>query len=99
MTDPQPQPSPPDPLARTWRRVGCGGMALGALGALVGALLVLPSLGTGVALVLAGGGPDSTDTLAEIRVGSALVYGSGMLFVLGLIALAVSYQFRPVEEP
>ncbi|AWT36071.1 hypothetical protein DM785_11255 [Deinococcus actinosclerus] len=74
-------------------------MALGALGALVGALLALPSLGTGVALVLAGGGPDSTDTLAEIRVGSALVYGSGMLFARGLIALAVSYQFRPVGEP
>ncbi|GGB63714.1 hypothetical protein GCM10008019_19660 [Deinococcus soli (ex Cha et al. 2016)] len=78
--------------------MGCGGMALGALGALMGALLVLPALGTGIALVLAGGGPDATDPLPEIRFGSALVYGSGMLFVLGLIAFAVSYQFRPVGE-
>ncbi len=73
-------------------------MALGALGALVGALLILPSLGTGFVLVLAGGGPDSADTLSEIRSGTALLYGSGVLFVVGLIAFAVSYQFRPVEE-
>lgn len=74
-------------------------MALGALGALVSVLLILPSLGMGFVLVLAGGGPDSTDTLADIRFGSALLYGSGVLFVLGLIAFAVSYQVRPVEEP
>jgi hypothetical protein len=74
-------------------------MALGVLGALVGALLVLPSLGTGFVLVLAGGGPDSTDTLADIRSGTALLYGSGVLFMVGLIAFAVSYQFRPVEKP
>ena len=99
MSTPQPSPAPSDPLARTWRWAGGSGMVLGMLGALVGALLVLPSLGTGFLLVLAGGGPDSTDTLADVRFGSALLYGSGVLFVLGLIAFAVSYQFRPVEKP
>ena len=99
MSATQPSPAPSDPLARTWRWAGCSGMVLGMLGALVGALLVLPSLGTGFLLVLAGGGPDSTDTLADVRFGSALLYGSGVLFVLGLIAFAVSYQFRPVEKP
>ncbi|GAA5435342.1 hypothetical protein Daqu01_00448 [Deinococcus aquaticus] len=74
-------------------------MALGMLGFTVGVLLVLPSLGTGFVLILAGGGPDATDTLPDIRFGSALAYGSGVLFVVGLVAFALSCWFRPAGRP
>ncbi|WP_291431354.1 hypothetical protein [Deinococcus sp.] len=74
-------------------------MALGTPGFTVGVRLVLPSLGMGFVLILAGGGPDANDTLPGTRFGSAPAYGSGVLLVVGLVVFALSSWFRPAGRP
>ena len=96
MSTPQPSPQIPTPAdpSRVWRHLGCGGMTVSLLGLVAGALLLLEPLGMGFIFLLAGGGPESWDSLPNVNPPLLLVLVTAVLFIVSLAVWLISLIFR-----